>query len=57
MKRRNLTRLLESGGFISQGEAKHDKYLHPDGRWTEVPRHKEIDERLAARILRQAGFR
>jgi mRNA interferase HicA len=55
-KKRDVVRLLESNGFINKGGANHDKYVHPDGRWTEVARHSEIPELTAKKIRKQAGL-
>jgi predicted RNA binding protein YcfA (HicA-like mRNA interferase family) len=56
MKRRDVVRVLEANGFINRGGARHDRYTHPDGRWTEVPRHKEIAEWTYRMIKKQAGL-
>jgi len=57
VKRRDVVRLLESNGFINRGGKRHDKFKHPDGRWTEVERHKEVDDMLFERIKKQAGLK
>lgn len=56
-RRRDLVRLLEQAGFTCKHGSNHDKYTHPDGRRTVVPRHDEIADGLARVILRQAGLR
>ena len=56
-KRRVVTTLLETNGFVNKGGARHDKYVHPDGRWTSVPRHRDIDEMLVKEIKKQAGLK
>lgn len=53
-KRRDLVRLLEKSGFTNVGGAKHDKFIHADGRWTEVPRHSEVSEWTTRKIMQQA---
>jgi mRNA interferase HicA len=55
-KRRDVVRPLVSNGFINKGGANHDKYVHPDGRWTEVERHGEIPDLLVKKIKKQAGL-
>ena len=55
-KRRDLVRELERAGFVSQGGTNHEKFAHPDGRATVVPRHREISEVMANVIRRQAGL-
>ncbi len=55
-KRRDLVRILKSNGFEEAGGANHDRYEHPDGRYTYVPRHREVKTHLAAVILKQAGI-
>jgi predicted RNA binding protein YcfA (HicA-like mRNA interferase family) len=54
MKRRDLIVLLERMGcvLIRHG-AKHDIYHNPNNGKTEpVPRHREINERLAQKIIK-----
>jgi predicted RNA binding protein YcfA (HicA-like mRNA interferase family) len=55
-KRRDVVRLLEKNGFANKGGMNHDKYVHPDGRWTEVPRHSEVDKWTFGKIKKQAGL-
>lgn len=55
-KRRDLVRILEQAGFVNKSGAKHDKFVHADGRATEVPRHREIKDFMARIILREAGI-
>lgn len=56
-KRRDVVRLLEAHGFVSEGGTKHETFVHPDGRMTRVPRHREVDEGLFRLIKKQAGLR
>ena len=54
MKRRDLIKAVEQNGavFIRRG-AKHDWYQNPTTRVAQpVPRHREINERLARHILK-----
>ena len=57
MKRRDLVRALEKMGcvLIRHG-AKHDWYQNPRTRISQpVPRHREINEHLAKRIIKILG--
>lgn len=56
VKRRDLVGEIKEAGFENEGGANHDKFVHPDGRVTVVPRHREIGERLADEIRKQAGI-
>ena len=56
MQRRELVRILREAGFVSKGGAKHEAFTN--GSVTvRVKRHREIDDQIAKRILRQAGLR
>ena len=59
MKRRELERRLrELGWWLQRHGGKHDVWCSPDGSFTEyVPRHSEINERLARAILKRAKER
>lgn len=54
MKRLNLIRALEQAGCVLvRHGAKHDWYRNPaTGVLQAVPRHREVNEHLARRILR-----
>lgn len=54
MKRRDLIAELERAGcFLLRNGSKHDIYHNPvSGKSEPVPRHREIDERLAKKILK-----
>lgn len=54
MKRRDLIAELERAGCVLlRNGAKHDIYHQPkSGRSEPVPRHREINEMLAKKILR-----
>ncbi|MDK2937503.1 MAG: mRNA interferase HicA [Eubacteriaceae bacterium] len=56
MKRRDLIKKLEKVGFeFERHGGKHDVYRR--GKDTEeIPRHNEINERLAKAILRKWGL-
>jgi len=55
MKRGDLLRYLEGYGCKLQREgSRHSIYVNPtNGKKTSVPRHMEIDNRLARKICRQ----
>ena len=57
MKRKDLIRKLEEAGFIfKEHGGNHDTYKR--GKDTEqVPRHNEINERLARKILKKWGLK
>jgi len=54
MKRRDLIMYLEQAGcYLIRHGAKHDIYHNPrNGKTEPVPRHKEINERLAKKIIK-----
>ena len=53
MKKRELVKLLESNGwYVKRNGGNHDIYT--DGERTEpIPRHPDINERLAKRIIKK----
>lgn len=56
MKQRELIKRLENAGFIfEQHGSNHDIYVRGTER-EEIPRHNEINERLAKAILRRRGL-
>ena len=55
-KRRDLVKALEDAGYMSDGGANHEKFKK-DGVVVLLPRHREIPDETAKRILRQAGIR
>lgn len=56
MKRKELIKLLEKGGFrFERNGGRHDIYVRSSER-EEIPRHKEINERLAKAILKRRGL-
>ncbi len=59
MKRRQFIRqLMQAGCVLLRHGARHDIYLNPEtGQRQPVPRHSEIDERLARHIKKQLGLR
>lgn len=57
VKRRAVLKFFESRGFVCHGGTRHDKLKHPDGRWTVLERHAEIDDRLFEAMKKQAGLK
>ncbi|MBE7544669.1 MAG: type II toxin-antitoxin system HicA family toxin [Solibacteraceae bacterium] len=55
MKRQELIRKLEqSGCVVVRHGGSHDWYRNPKTGWAQaVPRHREINERLALHILKK----
>lgn len=57
MKQKDLINKLESAGFIFERHgSNHDIYSRGTEK-EEVPRHKEIDERLAKAIIKKRGLK
>ena len=54
MKRRDLIAQLEQAGcYLIRHGGKHDIYHNPDtGKTEPIPRHREINERLAKKIIK-----
>lgn len=56
MKQRDFIKKLEDGGFVFERHgSNHDVYVRGTDR-EEVPRHKEINEKLAKAVLRRRGL-
>ncbi|MDO5095429.1 MAG: type II toxin-antitoxin system HicA family toxin [Peptostreptococcaceae bacterium] len=57
MKRKDLIKLLERNGWVFKRHGgSHDLYYKED-KVEPIPRHKEIDERLARAIIKKHGLR
>ncbi len=58
MKRRDIDRMLKKAGWIIEPGGNHDLAKHPQrpGVKIPIPRHKEVNEITAKRILRDAGL-
>ena len=54
MKRHDLIAHLEQAGcYLIRRGGKHDIYHNPDtGKTEPIPRHREINERLAKKIIK-----
>lgn len=57
VERREVVRFFEQNGFKNKGGTNHDKFEHPDGRWTIVERHREISNGRFECMKKQAGLR
>ncbi len=56
MKQRDLVKKLEKAGFkLTRHGGDHDIYKRGSDE-EQIPRHREIDERLARAILRKWGL-
>jgi mRNA interferase HicA len=56
LKQKDLIRKLEKAGFVFERHgSNHDVYARGTEK-EEVPRHKEIDERLARAIIKRHGL-
>ena len=56
MKRADLIKKLEDGGFVFERHGNnHDIYVRGNTK-EPIPRHREIDERLAKAILKRNGL-
>ena len=57
MKRRELVKMLEKNGwYIKRNGANHDIYTDGD-RMEPIPRHPDINERLARNIIEKLGLK
>ena len=59
MKTRDLVKKLKDGGYSLDRTNKHDIYEHPNpGRPpVQVPKGREVNEKTANRILKDAGLK
>jgi mRNA interferase HicA len=58
VKRRQLEQHLASEGARKLDEGgNHTRWIGPTGKRSAVPRHREIDHRLARAICKQLGVR
>ena len=56
MKRRELIKKLEKAGFRLKRHGDHDTYERGSDQ-ERIPRHREINERLAQAILKKWGLK
>ncbi len=57
VKRKDVVKLFKAEGFAIVPGTNHDKLVHPDGRWTTLGRHAEINDRLFKEMKKQAGLK
>ena len=56
VKQTDLIKKLEDGGFVfDRHGSNHDIYVRGNTKET-IPRHREVDERLAKAILKRNGL-
>lgn len=55
-KRVDLVKEVIEAGLVSKGGTKHEKFSKP-GFVTRIPYHREIDDKLANAIRKQAGIK
>lgn len=56
MRRRDLIKRLVKGGFVFERHGSNHDIYRRGTEIEEIPRHKEINERLAKAILRRRGL-
>lgn len=59
IKARKMIHLLIKAGFVEVAKSGgHRKFVHPDGRWTEVPMHsKELTKFTQDKIIKETGIK
>ena len=55
VKRKEVERFFRERGFVNMGGTRHDRLQHPDGRWTILKRHTEIENLLFEKMKKQVG--
>ena len=56
MKRRDLVKKLEEAGYHLDRDGDHSIYEKKGCRPVQVPKHRELNERTAKQILKDAGL-
>ena len=56
MKRRDLIKRLEAAGYKLDRNGDHSIYEKPGCRPVQVPKHRELNEFTAQKILKDAGL-
>jgi predicted RNA binding protein YcfA (HicA-like mRNA interferase family) len=51
-----VVRALKRAGFVESQGGKHTIMVHPDGRYTTVPRHPRIILGTLRKIIKQCGL-
>ena len=57
MKRKDLLKMLKAAGFQFEEGGEHTRVLKGNALITVVPRHTEVSENTAKKILKDAGLR
>ncbi len=56
MKQRDLIKKLTEAGYRKDRDGDHYIFEKPGGRPVQVPKHREINDNTAKRILKDAGI-
>ena len=57
MKRLDLINMLVRNGWVFDRDGSRHEIYAKDGKTVAIPRHREIDEVLAMRIIRRQGLK
>lgn len=57
VKRKDVVKFFKGQGFAIVKGTNHDRLVHPDGRWTTLGRHQEIDNLMFEMMKKQAGLK
>lgn len=57
VKRKDVIKFFKAYGFKLEHGTNHDKLKHPDGRWTSLGRHAEINDRKFDDMKKQVGLK
>lgn len=57
MKRRDYIKLLERNGWTFKREGANHTVYERNGKIEEVPRHREINDRLAKNKIKELGLK
>lgn len=57
VKRKDVVKFFKARGFVVAKNKGHDKLVHPDGRWTTLGRHTEINNRMFEEMKKQAKLK
>ncbi len=51
-----IKRLISEGWSLDRHGSAHDIYRHPEKRFVQVPRHRQLSPGVAASIAKKAGW-
>lgn len=57
VKRKDVIKFFKAYGFELEHGTNHDRLKHPDGRWTTLGRHVEINDRKFDDMKKQAELK